>query len=113
MGWKMSRISSSLMGLMREPEPETGMPSRLEHIRRDMLACLAEQLQDPANPPLVWAKVLHAHDIQSMWYLRSDLMHLLSDHCGEAIASAELGRITELFRGQLPTAQFASAKRRG
>ena len=84
----------------------------MEHIRGEMLACLAGHLQDPANPPPVQAKVLHAQDIQALWYLRSDLMHLLCDHCGEALASATLERVTALFRGQLPTAQFASARRR-
>jgi hypothetical protein len=113
MGWKMSRLSSSLMGLLREPEPATGSPSQLEHIRQEMLACLAAHLRDPVNPPRVQAKVLHAQDMQALWYLRSDLMHLLCDRCGEASASAILDRITEMFRGHLPTAQFASARRRG
>ena len=112
MGWKMSRLSSSLMGLVREPEPAPGTASQLEHIRRVMLDCLTERLHDVANPPLVWGKVLHAQDTQALWYLRSDLMHLLCDRCGEASASAQLERITELFRGQLPTAQFSSARRR-
>ena len=49
MGWKMSHLSSSLMGMLRQPEQGTGTPSQMEHIRGEMLACLAGHLQDPAR----------------------------------------------------------------
>jgi hypothetical protein len=112
MGWKISRLSSSLMGLLREPEAATGTLIQLEHIRREILDCVDQHLRDAANPPRVRGRVLHAQDIQALWYLRSDLMHLLCDHCGEASASVKLAHITEQFRGHLPTAQFTSARRR-
>jgi hypothetical protein len=44
--------------------------------------------------------------------LRSDVMHLLSMHCGEAVAVDKLREITEMFQFHLPTAQFASSRRR-
>ena len=112
MGWKISRISSSLMGLLREPEPQTGLPAQLELIRQSLLDCMAFFLQEQADVPPVWTRVRHAQDIQSLWYLRSDVMHLLCDHCGEAMARSKLHDITELFRGHLPKAQFASSRRK-
>ena len=114
MSWKMSRISS-LMGRMGESDSDSAAQSnsQLEDIRSSMLASMAEYLIDPAAERPVWAKVLYAKDVQTLWYLRSDVMHLLSDHCGEGPASAQVSAITQLFRGQLPNAQFASSQRRG
>lgn len=115
MSWKISRLSSSLMGLLREREPHqnAGTRSQVEHIREEMLDCMANYLQGRAVRPPVWAKLLEADDIQSLWYLRSDVMHMLCGHCGETLAASKLDEITELFNGHLPKAQFASAKRRG
>jgi hypothetical protein len=115
MSWKISRLSSSLMGLLREREPDqsAGGRSQMELIREEMLDCMASFLHGKAVRPSVWAKVLEANDIQTLWYLRSDVMHMLSGHCGETRATRKLDTLTELFRGHVPTAQFASAKRRG
>jgi hypothetical protein len=84
----------------------------VEHIREEMLDCMAQFLEGKAVRPPVWAKVLDADDIQGLWYLRSDVMHMLCSHCGETVASNKVDTLTELFRGHLPSAQFASAKRR-
>jgi hypothetical protein len=103
------------MGLLREREPDrnAGTQSQTEHIREEMLDCMAGFLEGKAVRPSVWAKVLEANDIQALWYLRSDVMQMLCGHCGETQAARKLDELTELFRGHLPTAQFASAKRRG
>jgi hypothetical protein len=113
MGWKMSRISSSLMGLLREPDQSAGSLKQVEHIRREVLDCLASVLDPRVARPALWEKVQFADDVQALWYLRSDVMHMLSSYCGEAMANAKLDMLTELFRGHLPKAQFASARRRG
>ncbi|NVO06742.1 MAG: hypothetical protein HXX19_12800 [Rhodoferax sp.] len=104
-------MSSSLMGLLREAETATGTPAQLERIRQALLDSMAVSLDAHAALPKVWARVQHAPDMQSLWYLRSDVMHLLCDHCGEALARDKLNQITELFRGHLPKAQFASSRR--
>lgn len=115
MSWKISRLSSSLMGLLREREPHknAGTLSQIESIREEMLDCMSSFLEGRAVRPPVWAKVLEANDIQALWYLRSDVMHMLCDYCGETSAADKINSITELFRGHLPTAQFASSKRKG
>jgi hypothetical protein len=84
----------------------------LELIRQALLDCMGFFLGEQANLPKVWSRVQQAQDMQSLWYLRSDVMHLLSEHCGEAMARSKLHDITDLFRGHLPTAQFASSKRK-
>jgi hypothetical protein len=100
------------MGLLRELEPETGSQPQVDCVRAAMLGCLADALPDQTNRPPVWAKINGAGDMQTLWYLRSDVMHLLSDHCGESVAASRLDSLTELFRGHLPAAQFSSARRR-
>lgn len=114
MSWKISRIPSSLMGLWRERDssPSLGTLPQLEHIREGMLECMASFLETSTTRPQVWTKVLYANDIQSLWYLRSDVMQMLSRHCGETLATNKLEALTERFRGHLPAAQFASARRR-
>lgn len=113
MSWKISRISSTLMGLMRESQSTLQSSEPLEDIRTRMLDCMSEFLKSTASERPVWSKVQFADDIQTLWYLRSDLMHLLCDYCGETVANAKVQEITELFRGHMPAAQFASSRRRG
>lgn len=113
MSWKISRISSTLMGLMRDTQSTLQASEPLEAIRSQMLDCMSEYLKGAASERPVWSKVEFADDIQTLWYLRSDLMHLLCDHCGETIANFKVQEITELFRGHMPAAQFASSRRRG
>ena len=114
MSWKISRLSTSLLGMLRERDSTAGEASRsqVENIREEMLNCMASFLEGKAVRPAVWAKVLEADDIQSLWYLRSDVMHMLCGYCGETMAAAQLKSITEMFGGHLPKAQFASAKQR-
>jgi hypothetical protein len=113
MRWKISRMTSSLLELWRETEPETGLPPLLERIREAMLGSMALHVDARAPGPSVWTRVLAANDIQTLWYLRSDVMGVLSSVCGETLAASQLSQITELFRDQIPAAQFASSQRRG
>lgn len=114
MSWKMSRISSSLMSLLREPEPTAKEHSltQLECIRQALLDCMAFFLEPHAVRPKVWDRVMQAQDIQTLWFLRSDVMHMLSDRCGESIARNKVRLVTELFQGHVPRAQFDSSRRR-
>jgi hypothetical protein len=112
MSWKMSRLSTSLMGLMRDPARNADSQAHVDHIRQEMLDSMDLMLPKQAARPPVWARVQYADDIQSLWFLRSDVMHMLCDHCGETLAAIKVDTLTSLFRGYIPTAQFASAKRR-
>lgn len=112
MSWKISRISTSLMGLLRDSESPADADAQLENIREEMLECMAQYLDGKSVRPAVWGKVLYAKDIQTLWYLRSDVMHMLSQHCGETAAANAIDKITHMFRGLVPTALFASARKR-
>ena len=110
MRWNISRLSSSLMGLLRDPGRSTESQAQLEHIREKMLDSMSAFLEDADALPPVWTRVQYASDIQSLWYLRSDVMHMLCEHCGETLAAKRVHDLTALFRGHIPTAQFASAR---
>jgi hypothetical protein len=43
--------------------------------------------------------VERAYDIQTLWYLRNDMMRVLAHFSGEGIARTKLDVITEMFRG--------------
>jgi hypothetical protein len=100
------------MGLIRDPARGAEALAHVEHIRQEMLDCMDFFLPSQAERPPVWARVQYADDIQSLWFLRSDVMHLLCDYCGETLAALKIDSLTSLFRGHIPKAQFASAKRR-
>ena len=100
------------MGLLRDPARSAEAVAHVKHIRDEMLDCMELFLDPTAERPTVWTRVQYADDIQSLWFLRSDLMHMLCDHCGETLAAIKVDTLTTLFRGHIPTAQFASARRR-
>jgi hypothetical protein len=112
MSWKISRLATSLLGLVREPDTSVATAEQEEHIRQEMLDCMAVFLPPAAQRPALWTKLAYASDIQALWFLRSDVMHWLSGHCGETLAAARVANLTEMFRGHIPGAQFASARKR-
>jgi len=112
MSWKISQLSTSLMGLLRDSDGPTNAEKQLENIREEMLELMAQHLEGKAVRPPIWSKVLYAKDIQGLWYLRSDLMYFLSQHGGETVAAISVEKITLMFRGQIPAAVFASANAR-
>ena len=112
MSWKISRISNSLIGRWRESEQPANAEVMLEDIRKEMLACMAQSLNGQSQRPAAWSKVIQARDIQALWHLRSEVMFMLSQHCGETLARHSIERITPLFRGHIPPAVYASASKR-
>lgn len=111
MSWKFSHFASSLIGLLREPDATVATENRIEEIRDEMLESIFGALPDEAQRPPVLSKVLYARDAQSLWYQRSDLMSLLSEHHGESWAREKIDRITQRFNGLLPAAQLARSRR--
>ncbi|MEI8028253.1 MAG: hypothetical protein WCH35_00560 [Comamonadaceae bacterium] len=83
----------------------------MEEIREEMLGSMSELLPEPATQSKVWDKVLYASSIQTLWYLRIDLMAILSAHCGETVAGKALSTITEMFQGVLPANQLSKSNR--
>jgi len=92
------------MSLFGEPMPDLSPESRVKEIRQAMLVSLAG-LNQSHQLARVWARVLYAPDIQALWYLRAEMMTLLSGLLGESAAKAHLATITPMFNGLLPAAQ--------
>jgi hypothetical protein len=107
----IARFTSSLVGLLGEPASNTDVEGRIEDIRQEMLGSMSELLAEQATQSKVWDKVLYASSVQTLWYLRVDLMALLSSHCGEAVAAETLSVATQKFRGVLPPNQMAKSNR--
>jgi hypothetical protein len=110
MSWKKSRFASSLMSLFGETAPDASHASRLKEARQAMLDCLVGF--DPSEElTYLLNRVQYAPDLQSLWYLRSDMMQLLAGHVGERIAKARIQYVTTLFCAFLPVAQRPRAAR--
>jgi hypothetical protein len=104
MGWKTSKFRSSLMGLMGlrpDLSDDSTVEHRLDHIRQTMLDGLGH-LTPSQDLQRVRGRVLYASDAIVLWYLRGDLMTLLSGTHGETAARVQLDEITSLFQGLLP-----------
>jgi hypothetical protein len=105
MSWKKSKFASSLMSLFGDnsathPSPE----HRVQEIRQAMLDCIG-QVDEGHDQARVLTQVLYAPDIQSLWYIRPDVMTLVASLRGEAEAQARLASISDMFLGLLPAAQ--------
>ena len=90
-----------------DPSPEF----RLQEIRQAMLDCIDGVDEESFEGTRVLAQVLYATDIQSLWYIRPDVMTLLASLRGEATAHARLATISEMFIGLLPAAQKSRPNR--
>jgi hypothetical protein len=74
--------------------------SNLEFIRQGLLQVLEKyELRAVDN---VYDQVIEAADVEQLWYLRSDVMVVISRKLGEQTAKSELSEINAMFRGILP-----------
>ena len=103
----IARFTSSFVALLIDQATVIDADGRTENIRTAMLQAL---LETDANPKMgfsqIWADVTRATDIQTFWYLRSDVLILLSNSQGEQAACDALDAITEMFRGIVPKNQM-------
>jgi hypothetical protein len=110
----ISRFTSNFVALLTDQATVIDADGRTENIRTAMLKVLLETV---ANPKMgfskTWADVTRASDIQTFWYLRSDVLILLSNSQGEQAARDALDGITEMFRGIVPINQMPRAKHIG
>ena len=104
MSWKSSKFVTSFLSLFGEAPSAQSSAVRVQEIRQAMLDCFQGTPSCP-DQAQIWRRVLYAPDIQSLWYLRSDILILLAHHLGENEAHARLDRVTALFAGLLPAAQ--------
>jgi hypothetical protein len=98
---RCSRFASSFAALLSAPN-ELDVNGRTEAIRDAMQEAMSPHIRNTSAMPLIWRIVAVAPDIDSLWYLRSDLSAMLSQYCGERSAQSTLATITEMFRGAVP-----------
>lgn len=103
MSWKTSKFASSLISLFADSPPDTRTENCAQDIREAILGSLRDATPCHVLDQVV-ARVFCAPNIQSLWYLRTDVMTLLSGQYGEAAAREELRVISNMFRGLLPAA---------
>ena len=100
----IANLTSSLMGLLSEATPEVSAKSRVAAIRQAMLDPLAD-LPSSSQVSKMRARIPYAPDLQTLWYLRADMMTQLAATLGESVATQRMAVITKLFEGLLPAAQ--------
>lgn len=81
------------------PTPEEHAAA-VESIRRKMLAMAV--MGNAERSETLARRIRYAANIESLWYARSELMHLIAREHGEAIARERVEALSELFRGVLP-----------
>lgn len=87
---------------------------QLESIRTAILQALTpEALFRQQDLRRVQDAIIKANEAQTLWYLRSDLLRLLSDLHGETQARQYLLPITEMFRGLVSEGQLPPTSRQG
>ena len=79
---------------------------RTEEIRQAMLECLAEY-SGCRQYPKVERHLVFARDLHTLWYLRGDLLALMSMIHGEIMARRKMQQITAMFEGFLPSTMFS------
>ncbi len=112
MRWKDSRIATGLRTMLGDSSGERALESRLEAVRDAMLEELTRAMNTRARQSVLFVKLKGASEIQTLWFLRSDLMLVLSEHLGESEAMQRVDRLTQLFKGMVPKPQLHSAQRR-
>jgi hypothetical protein len=106
MSWKITRFTSSLISLFSEAAPDLGADDRIEVVREAMLHALDGVSMGAGLEEMI--RRLHwAPHAQSLWYMRSDLMTILSGHYGEHEARKRLRLISAKFGDLIPKGQKA------
>ena len=77
--------------------------ARLESLRDAMLECIDARHATGMTPfAQMFTRIRHSNSAEDLWYLRGDLMALLSSIHGEALAREKVDALTPLFEGLLP-----------
>ena len=111
----LSRFTSSFAALLTDQSTVIDADGRTENVRTAMLQALSGAAVNPpmGSPSKTWTDVMRASDSQTLWYLRSDVLILLSDCHGEQVARSTLDGITEMFRGIVHKNQMPGPRRLG
>jgi len=103
MAWFNSKLRSSFSALLgvASPAPPAGEGITLEDIRQTMMELAAQDSTERAQK--LTRRIRYASDVEALWFLRGELMALLSRHLGEAAALGEVERLSAMFTDLLPS----------
>jgi aminoglycoside phosphotransferase family enzyme len=101
------RVTTTFAALLDDQNTVMDTDGRLEHIRTAMLDTL--RVIEHHASTRTWTDIDRANDAQSLWYLRSETMRMLSADLGEEAAKGQLDVLTEMFRGLVPDSQMPAA----
>lgn len=107
MRWIKPTIRHSISALLGA-DTRKHSPESLESVRQAMLAVLGPD-GAALNPPL-HRRLQYLHDVHALWYVRAEMVSVLSGLHGEARAVDMVRGLTPLFEGRLPAAMLESAR---
>ncbi len=94
MRWAKTSLRNSFFGWLAN-QPAAEPSARLEDIRKAMLQVL-EQGPEASNTTIE-RKILFAHDLDALWYIRPELMNAVAAVRGESVARGCLDEISHMF----------------
>ncbi|WP_295958115.1 hypothetical protein [Rhodoferax sp.] len=111
MAWDSTSIKNSFYNIIGvdTARADAGRAQQLEQVRSTMLAYLGEV--DGFEGPALQHRVAYAKDVQTLWFLRADLMGVLANRDGESAARARMEQMAPLFQGLLPKGLVSRSSR--
>ena len=111
MAWDSASIKNSLYSILGvdTARADAGRAQQLEQVRAAMLECLGEA--ESFEAPALQRLIARAKDVQTLWFLRANLMGVLASRDGEGGARIQMDQIAPLFQGLLPKGLMSRASR--
>jgi len=101
MSWIPSSFKSSMAALLGNSLQDDSQPAfELEDIRQSMLDTLDHAGWNTYS--YLEHRIMFASGLMDLWFLRSDLMHAISNVLGESVAAQTIREISGMFDGLLP-----------
>ncbi|MCW5654826.1 hypothetical protein [Hydrogenophaga sp.] len=99
MRWFKPGIRNSISALLG-PDARRDSTEALEPVREAMLAVLGEE-GAKASPQLT-RKLKYLHDAHALWFARAEIVAVLSQLHGEALAVHRVQSLSPMFQGHVP-----------
>jgi len=109
MRWFKPGIRNSISALL-SPETRKDSPESLEPVREAMLAVLGED-GAKVNPQLT-RKLKYLHDAHALWFARAEMVAVLSQLHGEALAVHRVRSLSPVFQGLVPKSLIDAGRMR-
>ena len=101
MSWIPSSFKSSMAALLSgSGQDESQSAYQVDDIRQSMLNALDQDAWGTYS--YLEHRILFGSTLMDLWFLRSDLMHAISNVRGESVASKIIRDISAMFEGLLP-----------